>query len=120
MRGCANFGGCRKISEIVFPGGRVNKGRGTEKTRARVIVKGRVQGVFFRYSTREMANKLGVFGWVKNRWDGSVEAVFEGDRDRVEEMIEWCRKGPPGAHVQRVDSEWEEYLGEFDQFSIAY
>jgi acylphosphatase len=98
----------------------MNKGRGTEKRRARVIVKGRVQGVFFRYSTREMANKLGVFGWVKNRWDGSVEAVFEGDRNRVEEMIEWSRKGPPGAHVQRVDSEWEDYLGEFDQFSIAH
>jgi acylphosphatase len=111
------------MNEIVFPrgkGGRVNKGEQTEKKRVRVIVRGRVQGVFFRYSTREMANKLGVLGWVKNRWDGSVEAIFEGDRDRVEEMIEWCRKGPPGAHVRRVDSEWEEYLGEFDQFSIGY
>jgi acylphosphatase len=98
----------------------MNKGQLTEKKRARVIVRGRVQGVFFRYSTREMAKKLGVFGWVKNRWDGSVEAVFEGDRGGVEEMIEWCRKGPPGAYVQRVDIEWEEHLGEFDHFSIGY
>jgi acylphosphatase len=57
---------------------------------------------------------------VKNRWDGTVEAVFEGERKRVEEMIAWCRKGPPGAQVQSVDTQWEEYVGEFDQFSVTY
>ena len=98
----------------------MNEGRGTQKARSRVIVEGRVQGVFFRYSTREVANRLHVFGWVKNRWDGNVEAVFEGERERVEEMIEWCHQGPPGAHVQGVDTHWEEYLGEFDGFSIIY
>ena len=98
----------------------MNKGQETPKVRARVIVAGRVQGVFFRYSTQEVANRLQIFGWVKNKWDGKVEAVFEGERDRVEEMIEWCHKGPPGAHVQRVDTRWEEYLGEFDHFSISY
>ena len=98
----------------------MNKDRETQKVRTRVIVTGRVQGVFFRYSTREVANRLHVFGWVKNRWDGKVEAVFEGERERVEEMIEWCHEGPPGAHVQRVDTNWEEYLAEFDQFSITY
>ena len=98
----------------------MNKGRETQKVRARVIVGGRVQGVFFRYSTQEVANRLQVFGWVKNRWDGKVEAVFEGERDRVEEMIEWCHEGPPGAHVQSVDNHWERYLGEFDGFSIVY
>jgi acylphosphatase len=97
-----------------------NKGQGTQKARARVIVGGKVQGVFFRYSTQEMANRLRVFGWVKNRWDGKVEAVFEGERHRVEEMIEWCHKGPPGSHVQGVDIHWEDYLGEFGQFSITY
>ena len=97
-----------------------NKAQGTQKARARVIVGGKVQGVFFRYSTQEMANRLRVFGWVKNRWDGKVEAVFEGERDRVEEMIKWCHKGPPGSHVQGVDIHWEDYLGEFDQFSITY
>ncbi len=98
----------------------MEKGKETQKVRARVIVRGRVHGVFFRYSTQEMAKQLGVFGWVKNRWDGAVEAVFEGDQDRVKEMIEWCRKGPPGAYVQRVDTDWGEYLGEFDRFSITY
>ena len=98
----------------------MNKGEETAKARARVIVSGRVQGVFFRYTTREVASSLGLFGWVKNRWDGKVEAVFEGERERVEEMIGWCHKGPPGAYVQNVDTQWEEYLGEFDRFSIAY
>ena len=98
----------------------MNKGQGTQKARARVIVGGMVQGVFYRYSTQEMAHRLRVFGWVKNRWGGKVEAVFEGERDGVEEMIEWFHKGPPGAHVQSVDIHWEDYLGEFDQFSITY
>jgi acylphosphatase len=98
----------------------MNKGQGTQKARARVIVGGRVQGVFFRYSTQEVATRLNVLGWVKNRWDGKVEAVFEGERDGVEKMIEWCHKGPPGAHVQNVDTHWEDYLGEFEQFSTVY
>ncbi len=98
----------------------MNKVQETQKVRARVIVAGMVQGVFFRYSTREVASRLHIYGWVKNRWDGKVEAVFEGERERVEEMIEWCHKGPPGAHVQSLDTHWEEYLGEFDQFSISF
>jgi len=98
----------------------MGKDQETQKVRVRVIVTGRVQGVFFRYGVREMANQLGVFGWVKNRWDGAVEALFEGDQDRVKEMIDWCHKGPPDAHVQRVDTDREEYLGEFDHFSITY
>ncbi|UCD71113.1 MAG: acylphosphatase [Syntrophobacterales bacterium] len=98
----------------------MNKGQKAQKVRARVIIGGRVQGVFFRYSTQEVANRLLVFGWVKNRWDGKVEAVLEGERERVEEVIEWCHKGPPGAHVQSIDTQWEEYLGEFDHFSIIY
>jgi acylphosphatase len=98
----------------------MNKGPGTQKGRAWVVVGGSVQGVFFRYSTQEVANRLNVLGWVKNRWDGKVEAVFEGERDMVEQMIKWCHKGPPGAHVKSVDTHWEDYVGEFDQFSIVY
>lgn len=98
----------------------MNKDQETQKARVRVIVEGWVQGVFFRYSTREMANRLNVFGWVKNRRDGKVEAVFEGERKRLEQMIDWCRKGPPGAQVQRIDTHWEQYVGEFDGFSIVY
>jgi acylphosphatase len=107
------------ISDYAW-GSSMNKGQETAKARARVIVSGRVQGVFFRYTTREVASSLGLFGWVKNRWDGKVEAVFEGERKRVEQMIQWCDKGPPGAYVQHIETQWEEYLGEFDRFSISY
>ena len=76
--------------------------------RTRVLVSGRVQGVSFRDSTREKAQELGLSGWVRNLSDGSVEAVFEGEGDRVEEMLSWCKEGPPSASVQRVSSEDEE------------
>ena len=76
--------------------------------RTRVLVSGRVQGVSFRDSTREKAQELGLSGWVRNLSDGSVEAVFEGEGDRVEEMLSWCKEGPPSASVQSVSSEDEE------------
>ena len=67
--------------------------------RRRVVVEGRVQGVFFRDSCREQARRLGVGGWVRNRHDGAVEAVFEGPEFEVAAMVEWCRTGPPRAVV---------------------
>ena len=76
--------------------------------RARVVVSGRVQGVFFRAEARDRARSLGVAGWVRNNPDGTVEAAFEGDRERVESMVEWCRRGPALAEVERVVVEWEE------------
>ena len=88
--------------------------------RAHVYVHGRVQGVFFRATTRDKAIALGVKGWVKNCLDGSVEAVFEGEKDAVEKMINWCKKGPEGAFVNHIDIRWEKYSGEFDEFSIIY
>ncbi|MDN3515023.1 MAG: acylphosphatase [Candidatus Brocadia sp.] len=89
-------------------------------TRAHVYVHGRVQSVFFRASTRDTARNFDVKGWVKNCSDGSVEAVFEGKRDAVEKMVTWCRKGPDGAFVKHIDVCWEEYSGEFDEFSVVY
>ncbi len=80
--------------------------------RARAVVRGRVQGVFFRAETRDRARSLGVAGWARNAPDGTVEAVFEGDRDRVEALVEWCRRGPRLADVAAVDVEWEEPRGE--------
>jgi acylphosphatase len=80
--------------------------------RARVRVRGFVQGVYYRADTRARARSLGVAGWVRNASDGSVEAVFEGDPDLVESMITWCRRGPAGARVDDVEVEWEEPLGE--------
>ena len=80
--------------------------------RARVVIHGRVQGVFFRAETRDRARSLGLAGWVRNTGDGSVEAVFEGDRDRIESMLVWCRRGPSLAQVDTVDVDWETPAGE--------
>ena len=89
-------------------------------TRAHVYVHGRVQGVFFRATTRDKAIALGVKGWVKNCLDGGVEAVFEGEEDIVEKIVNWCKKGPEGAVVNHIDICWEKCSGEFDEFSIIY
>ena len=91
-----------------------------EKARLHVVIEGRVQGVFFRASAMEEACSLGLSGWVKNCWDGRVEAVFEGERDKVEQVLEWCQKGPPGAMVSNVEANWEDATGEFDTFSIKH
>ena len=91
-----------------------------EKARAHVIIEGRVQGVFFRHHTQEMAYKLNVTGWVKNRRDGSVEALFEGDKKQVDQIIQWCHRGPSEARVMNVHVTWEDYTGEFDDFSVRY
>jgi acylphosphatase len=80
-------------------------------TRRRVVVHGNVQGVFFRDSTEKEARSRGVAGWVRNRDDGAVEAVFEGDPDAVEALVEFCRSGPSRADVERVDVEEEQPEG---------
>ena len=77
-----------------------------------------MQGVFFRAETRDRARSLGLAGWVRNAPDGTVEAVFEGDDERVESMVDWCRRGPSGAHVEDVDVAWERPSGEHG-FSIS-
>jgi len=82
------------------------------EARARVVVSGRVQGVFFRDETRRRARSLGVAGWVANRRDGSVEAVFEGPREAVESMVRWCGRGPSGARVDDVQTAWEDPRGD--------
>jgi acylphosphatase len=71
--------------------------------RRRVVVHGHVQGVFFRDSTRRVAERHSVSGWVSNRWDGSVEAVFEGEQDDVDRLVAWVREGPRGAAVASVE-----------------
>ncbi len=90
------------------------------KARAHVYVSGTVQGVFFRYHTQELARRVGVSGWVKNMRDGRVEAVFEGERNDVDQMIKFCRKGPPGSSVKDVEVKWEGYKGEFTGFNVKY
>lgn len=82
------------------------------RARARAVISGRVQGVFFRAETRDRARSLGLGGWVRNNPDGTVEAVFEGERERIESMLEWCRRGPSLAGVEDVEAAWEEPQGE--------
>jgi len=91
-----------------------------EKVRARAVISGRVQGVFFRMETKHAAEQYGVSGWVRNQIDGTVEAVFEGDQERVSVMIEWCKKGPPRSKVKSVDVDWGDYSGEFKGFAITF
>ena len=88
-----------------------------ERARTRVVVHGEVQGVFFRDSTREEAERRGVAGWVTNRSDGAVEAVFEGDPDAVRALVAFCREGPSRADVSRVEEESEEPEG-LDGFDV--
>ncbi len=88
--------------------------------RAHVFVSGRVQGVFFRTETQDEATRQGVTGWVRNLPDGRVEAVFEGEKDRVDRLVEFCKHGPPGARITNVEVIPESYTGEFRNFRIRY
>jgi acylphosphatase len=90
------------------------------KSRAKLIIKGRVQGVNFRYYTQREAQKRNLTGWVRNLPDGSVVALFEGDEDEVETMVQWCRHGPPSAQVTEMIVQPEEYRAEFQSFSIQF
>ena len=87
-------------------------GPGSESVRVHVYVGGRVQGVWFRDSTWQQADRLGVNGWVRNLADGRVEAVYEGPREAVDELLEWTRRGPERAHVTALEVHDEEPKGE--------
>ena len=88
--------------------------------RIHIFVSGVVQGVFFRANTRDKANSLAINGWVRNLPDGRVEAVVEGEEEKLKELINWCYHGVPYARIENVEAEWEEYKGEFEGFSIKY
>lgn len=91
-----------------------------EKKAVRAIISGRVQGVNFRMETSLAADRYGVTGWVRNVPDGTVEAHIEGDAEKVDAMLDWCRKGPPPASVSDVSVREEEYTGKYADFSIRY
>jgi acylphosphatase len=90
------------------------------KARAHLLIEGRVQGVFYRYFTREIAYNLGLKGWVRNLRDGRVEALFEGEKDIIEQAIKECYKGPPGASVTGIDVKWETFIGDHREFDVRY
>lgn len=91
-----------------------------KKIRVHIIISGIVQGVNFRYYTRETARRLNLTGWVKNLPDGKVETIAEGDEKAIDEFIEWCRKGPKSARVESIEAKKGKYIGEFHDFKIDY
>ena len=91
-----------------------------DEVRLQAIVHGHVQGVNFRYYTHLRAQELGVTGYVRNKWDGTVEVVAEGERGAIEKMLEFLKLGPRAARVQRVDSQWQDPTGQFGHFEVRY
>ena len=87
--------------------------------RIQVVVHGRVQGVFFRATAQREARQNGLTGWVKNRRDGAVEMVVEGEEDAVKDFLAWAQAGPSTARVDKVETKWRSYTGEFSDFRIA-
>jgi acylphosphatase len=88
--------------------------------RFKIRVCGRVQGVFFRYNTKKVADKLKLNGYVRNNPNGIVEIVAEGSDEKINKLIEWCKKGPIGSKVEKVEIKEEKYKKEFENFSIVY
>lgn len=90
------------------------------KVRAHIFVSGRVQGVFFRAETRRRARKLGLCGFVQNLSDDRVEAVLEGEKEKIEKLIKWVKRGPFFAKVNDFQVDWQEHRGEFNNFEIKH
>jgi len=88
--------------------------------RVHLWVRGHVQGVNYRSSTRQQGLLLGLTGWVRNRPDGRVEVVAEGEEGALQQLIAWCRRGPEWAQVEEVEVRWETFTGEFQRFGIAW
>jgi acylphosphatase len=91
-----------------------------DNVRLHARIQGFVQGVSFRYYTIRQAQSLGVVGWVRNRWDGSVEVVAEGPPEAVNQLLSWLHRGPPAAEVDRVDVQWEQPTGEYGRFEVQF
>ena len=87
--------------------------------RIHLVIRGRVQGVYFRASAQREAKRLGLTGWVRNRNDGAVEAVAEGEEDQVKDFLAWAQKGPSTARVDKVETRWRSYTGDFASFQIT-
>jgi acylphosphatase len=102
--------GCAKRKEVCME----------KQVRAHAVISGRVQGVFFRVETQRAAEGFGVFGWVRNKRDGTVEAVFEGEQQAVDAVLQWCQEGPRMGRVDKVKVNWQDYTGEFKRFDITY
>ena len=91
-----------------------------DQARVHLFIEGRVQGVFYRAFTRDVAYKLGLNGWVRNLYDGRVEAVFEGEKNLIEQAIKQCSTGPRGASVTDIEIKWETFIGDLKGFTVRY
>lgn len=89
------------------------------RTRTHLIISGRVQGVFYRSTTAQEARLWSVTGWIRNLHDGSVEAIFEGEKEAVEILIAFCWRGSTGSKVAEVRVEWQPYMGEYTAFEVC-
>ncbi len=89
-----------------------------DKKRVHIIVLGKVQGVFFRASTKDKADGLGLSGFVRNNSDGTVEIVAEGDEIQLHKLVDWCHIGPDRSIVSSVQIDWQQYAAEFQEFNI--
>lgn len=89
-----------------------------DKKRLHLIIQGKVQGVFFRASTKEKARELGLRGFVRNKQDGTVEVIAEGDKTQLQKLADWCHIGPDHSIVDRVQIDWLPYITEFEEFTI--
>lgn len=90
----------------------------SDQKRVHLRIHGRVQGVFFRANTRDQANQLGLAGWVRNRPDGSVEAVAEGPEEKLRALVDWCHEGPRSADVEKVEVDWGVAEGNLKSFEV--
>lgn len=90
----------------------------SQKIRVHIFISGRVQGVFFRQFTQKKAQELGLVGWVKNLADGRVEAVIEGDKEKIDKLLTYLKQGPPLSKVENVKIDYQKHQGEFKDFSI--
>jgi acylphosphatase len=88
--------------------------------RTRILISGMVQGVLFRREITRLSQRLGIVGWVRNLPDGRVETVAEGEKEKLDELIQFCRVGPVGARVKNIEISWSEYKGEFQGFKIVH
>ena len=91
-----------------------------DKVRIHICISGKVQNVFYRDFVKRHAIALNVTGWVKNLPDGKVEIIAEGEKEKVKQMVDWVKQGPPAAQVSNIDIERKEYKGEFKEFFIVY
>ena len=89
-------------------------------SRLELVIHGRVQNVCFRAGIKDRAQKLNLFGWVKNELDGTVKAVLEGDEKKLKQLLKYCYRGPSFANVLQIDEDWVEFKEEFSDFKIHY